>query len=100
MFVNCGASLDDLRATLRAAGARPRHETLALRAWTRGLPLDALAQREDSQFPRRLQDELPALAARFAALVTVRTWFQGTHSSRYVDQYAADVSRVLLRGTW
>ncbi len=41
-------SLRGLRDELRAAGARPRHETLMLRAWVRGLPLDAFAQREDS----------------------------------------------------
>jgi len=65
--------LQQLREQLRAAGARPRHETLALRAWVRGLPLDAFAQREDSWFPSTLKRALPNLKARFDALATVRT---------------------------
>ena len=60
-------SIDELRASLSAAGARPRHETLALRAWTRGLPLGVFGEREDSPFPRALRTALPALEARFAA---------------------------------
>jgi 23S rRNA (adenine2503-C2)-methyltransferase len=96
-----GASLDDLRTRLREAGARPRHETLALRAWTRGLPLDALAQREDSQFPRRLQEGLPALAARFAALVRVRSEHASADGSTRLLLALADgatVESVLLPG--
>jgi 23S rRNA (adenine2503-C2)-methyltransferase len=62
-----------LRDDLRAAGARPRHETLALRAWSRGLALDAFAQREDSQFSARLNAALPFLQARFGELVTIRS---------------------------
>ncbi len=58
---------------MRAAGARPRHETLALRAWSRGLALDALAQREDSQFGTRLRTALPSLEAGFRGLVSVRS---------------------------
>ena len=65
------SSLAELRGALRAAGARPRHEALMMRAWVRGLPLDALAQSEDSQFPRKLRAALPALSARFAGLVGV-----------------------------
>ena len=53
-------SLHGLREALRAAGARPRHETLMLRAWVRGLPLDAFAQSEDTQLPRALHGALPA----------------------------------------
>lgn len=58
-----------LRDALRAAGARPRHETLLLRAWVRGLPLDAFARREDSQLPRRLRAALPEIEARIDSLV-------------------------------
>jgi 23S rRNA (adenine2503-C2)-methyltransferase len=61
------------RDDLPAAGARPRHETLALRAWSRGLPLDAFARREDSWFSKALRTALPALQARFDDLVTVRS---------------------------
>jgi 23S rRNA (adenine2503-C2)-methyltransferase len=74
-------SIAALCATLRAAGARPRHETLLLRAWVRGLPLDAFARSEDSQLPRVLQRALPELAATFASLVTVRSEHRGTDAS-------------------
>ncbi|MCC7328936.1 MAG: RNA methyltransferase [Gammaproteobacteria bacterium] len=61
----------DIRRELQAAGARPRHEALALRAWAHGLPLDAFAQRTESAFPARLKAALPGLAARLAGLATV-----------------------------
>jgi 23S rRNA (adenine2503-C2)-methyltransferase len=62
-----------LRERLRAAGARSRHETLALRAWAQGLPLDHFARARHSAFPARLQAELPAIAAEVAALARVRS---------------------------
>jgi 23S rRNA (adenine2503-C2)-methyltransferase len=68
-----GCPMKAIREELRAAGARPRHEVLALRAWSRGLALDALAQREDSWFPRRLRAALPALEARLGELAVVRS---------------------------
>jgi len=43
-----------------------------LRAWTRGLLLGALAQREDSWFPTALKRALPDLQRHFDALATVR----------------------------
>lgn len=61
----------ELSQALRAAGAKPRHEALALRAWSHGLALDALAQRPQLRFPASLQAALPALEARLAALATV-----------------------------
>jgi 23S rRNA (adenine2503-C2)-methyltransferase len=76
-----GPSLDSLREELRAAGARPRHETLILRAWTRGLPLDAFGARPDSPFPRALRAALPTLTARFAALATPRSEHPGADGS-------------------
>jgi 23S rRNA (adenine2503-C2)-methyltransferase len=74
-------SLDDLRAALRAAGARPRHETLLLRAWTRGLPLHAFAARPDTPFPARLRAALPALTQQFDELVTTRAEHPGSDGS-------------------
>lgn len=68
-----GPSIEALRAELRAAGARPRHETLMLRAWARGLPLGEFGARPDSPFPKPLRAALPALTARFAALTGVRS---------------------------
>jgi len=79
--VSPGASLVELRDALRAAGARPRHETLILRAWVRGLPLDAFAQSEDSQLPLTLRRALPTLAQRFAALVGVLSEHRGADAS-------------------
>jgi len=79
--VSSDTSLRGLRDELRAAGARPRHETLMLRAWVRGLPLDAFAQREDSWLPLPLRGALPALTARFAGLVAVRSEHRGADAS-------------------
>jgi len=94
-------SLNGLRETLRAAGARPRHETLILRAWVRGLPLDALAQREDAQFPLRLRATLPELVTRFAELVAVRSEHRGGDASTRFLLGLADgrtIESVLLPG--
>jgi 23S rRNA (adenine2503-C2)-methyltransferase len=85
--MSSGASLVELRDALRAAGARPRHETLMLRAWVRGLPLDAFAQSEDAQLPLSLRRALPELAQRFATLVTVLSEHRG----------ADDTLKLLLR---
>ena len=52
-----------------------------LRAWSRGLALDAFAQREDSQFPARLSAALPALQTRFLGLVTIRSEHAGADGS-------------------
>ena len=75
------ASLQKLREALRAAGARPRHETLILRAWVRGLALDAFTQSEDSQLPLTLRRELPVLAGRFGTLVRVLSEHRGADAS-------------------
>jgi 23S rRNA (adenine2503-C2)-methyltransferase len=65
--------MQELRERLRAFGAKPRHETLMLRAWVRGLALDAFAQREDTQLPARLRAALPAVREHFESLVRVRS---------------------------
>jgi 23S rRNA (adenine2503-C2)-methyltransferase len=61
----------DLKDLLRNAGAKPRHETLVLRAWARGLPLDSFAHLAD--YPARLRAALPALAAALRGLASVRS---------------------------
>lgn len=63
--------IEAISEALRAAGAKPRHEALALRGWAHGLALDAFARRPQWRFPVRLQAALPALEARLAALATV-----------------------------
>jgi 23S rRNA (adenine2503-C2)-methyltransferase len=75
------SSLLDLKDALRAAGARPRHETLMMRAWIRGLALDAFAQSEDAQLPLALRRALPSLTARFDALVSVVSEHRGADGS-------------------
>jgi 23S rRNA (adenine2503-C2)-methyltransferase len=63
--------IEALKEQLRAAGAKPRHETLVLRAWARGLALDAFAHLAD--FPARLRAALPEISAAWRALVAVRS---------------------------
>ena len=86
---------------MRAAGARPRHETLALRAWARGLRLDAFAKREDSWFPGSLKRALRDLQAHFDALVAVRTAHPATDGSERSLLVLGDgqtIESVLLPG--
>jgi len=99
--MSAGASLAEIRDALRAAGARPRHETLMLRAWVRGLALDAFAQSEDAQLPLALRRALPELATRFATLVTVLSEHRGADASLRLLLRLADektIESVLLPG--
>ncbi len=73
--------IGSIRETLREAGARPLHETLALRAWSRGLDLDALARRGEAQFPKRLKTALPAIAQSLAAIANVQSGHAGADGS-------------------
>jgi 23S rRNA (adenine2503-C2)-methyltransferase len=96
-----GASLETLRESLRAAGARPRHETLILRAWVRGLALDAFARSEDAQLSLPLRRALPELTARFAGLVRIVSEHRGSDDSVRFLLALADgksVETVLLPG--
>src|SRR3954467_1840620 len=63
--------IEALKEQLRAAGAKPRHETLVLRAWSRGLALDAFAYLAD--FPARLRAALPNVSAAWRGLAAVRS---------------------------
>jgi 23S rRNA (adenine2503-C2)-methyltransferase len=88
-----------LREQLRAAGAKPRHETLMLRAWARGLPLDAFAYLAD--LPSRLRAELPAIADLLAHLTAVRSEHAGADGSARLLLALADgqtIESVLLPG--
>ena len=73
--------MHELRELLKEAGAKPRHVALVLRAWVRGLALDAFTRREDAQLPARLRAVLPEVEARFAALVGVRSEHRGADGS-------------------
>src|SRR5688572_24039251 len=52
-----------------------------LRAWVRGLPLDALALAQDAQLPLKLRGAVPQLAQRFATLVDVLSEHRGADDS-------------------
>jgi 23S rRNA (adenine2503-C2)-methyltransferase len=71
--------IESVRAALQAAGAKPRHEVLLLRAWSRGLPLDAFGHRCD--FPARLLAALPELEAMLAGLAVARSEHPGRDGS-------------------
>jgi 23S rRNA (adenine2503-C2)-methyltransferase len=95
------SSLAELRRALREAGARPRHETLLLRAWVRGLPLDAFLRSEDAQPSLKLRAALPALEARFASLLRVVSEYSGADGSRRLLLQLVDgrtIESVLLPG--
>jgi 23S rRNA (adenine2503-C2)-methyltransferase len=79
--------IEDLRARLRAAGARPCHEAVVLHAWTHGLPLDHGRRRAETFLPATLRAALPAIAAELQAMAHVRT-----------EHPAADGSARLLVG--
>jgi 23S rRNA (adenine2503-C2)-methyltransferase len=88
-----------LRERLRAVGAKPRHETLILRAWVRGLPLDAFGYLQD--FPARLRAELPAIAVELEELTCVRSEHVGADGSTRLLLQLADgqtIESVLLPG--
>ncbi len=77
--------LEDVRQRLRSAGAGARHETLALRAWVRGLPLDAFAKKGNTAFPKSLIADLPAIRSELLRLATVRYEHAGEDdSARFV----------------
>jgi 23S rRNA (adenine2503-C2)-methyltransferase len=72
-----------------------------LRAWTRGLALDAFAARPESPFPLKLRAALPALAERFGALVTIRSEHAGSDASVRMLLGLADgqtIESVMLPG--
>ena len=65
-------SVQDIRARLRALGARPKHELRVLRLWTQALPQDSGRRALDSFMPTALREALPQLSQDFAALATLR----------------------------
>jgi 23S rRNA (adenine2503-C2)-methyltransferase len=68
-----GGSLDAVRERLHALGAKPCHERAMLRAWTRGLPLNAISRPAEDFLPKRLREALPALGTELATLARVRS---------------------------
>jgi len=72
----------DLRQRLRAAGAKPGHEALVLRNWTRALPLDAGRNRPQDFFPLEFRNALPGLAAELDGLVRLRETRAGADGTK------------------
>jgi 23S rRNA (adenine2503-C2)-methyltransferase len=89
----------ELRDRLRAAGARPRHEALVLRAWSRGLPADHYGHAQSDAFPARLRAAMPGIAASLAGLARVRSEHPGADGSARLLVALADgqaIEGVLL----
>ena len=65
--------LHDLRQHLRALGAKPCHERIVLRAWTRALPLDDGPRAAGDFLPARVRRALPELTETVAGIARVRS---------------------------
>ncbi len=90
--------IEHLRQRLRAHGAKPGHETLVLRNWTRALPLDDGRSRPENFFPLELRRALPALAEEWGALTRLRAEHAGADGTRLLLELAdgRTVENVLL----
>lgn len=91
--------IDALRQRLRALGAKPGHEVLILRNWTRALPLDSGRSRPRDFLPQTLRDTLPDLAAEWQSLARLRAEHAGEDGSARLLVELADgqaVESVLL----
>jgi 23S rRNA (adenine2503-C2)-methyltransferase len=92
--------LEDLRQLLRDHGAKPCHEQLILRAWTRALPLlEGGRQRPEDFFPLALREALAAVSARLTSLARVRAEHAAADGSARLLVELADghtVESVLL----
>ena len=60
--------IEDVKARLRAAGARPDHETRVLRLWAQALPQTSGKRRVEDFLPQSLRTALPAIEAELGAL--------------------------------
>ena len=63
----------DLRHRLRALGASPDHEARVLRQWVNAQAQDAGKRRIADFLPLALRNELPAIVADLAGLVTLQS---------------------------
>ncbi|HNQ57337.1 MAG: RNA methyltransferase [Burkholderiales bacterium] len=90
--------IEHLRQRLRAHGAKPGHEELVLRNWTRALPLDDGRSRPENFFPLELRRALPALAEEWRALTRLRAEHAGEDGTRLLLELAdgQTVESVLL----
>jgi 23S rRNA (adenine2503-C2)-methyltransferase len=91
-------NIEHLRQRLRALGAKPAHEALVLRNWTRALPLDAGRSRAEDFLPRELRQALPALSQELRGLARLRSEHPGADGVRLLLELADGqaVESVLL----
>jgi 23S rRNA (adenine2503-C2)-methyltransferase len=73
--------IEHIRWHLRAHGAKPCHEQLVLRAWTRALPLDSGRRRPEHFLPLQVRTGLPAIAAELKAVARLRSQHPGEDGS-------------------
>ena len=74
--------IEHLRQRLQGLRAKPGHEELVLRNWTRALPLDDGRSRPENFFPLELRRALPALAEEWRALTRLRAEHAGEDGTR------------------
>jgi 23S rRNA (adenine2503-C2)-methyltransferase len=70
-----------LRERLRAAGAKPQHERLVLRAWLAGRELDFHRTTREHPFPRALLEALPAIGRELDAVARTASEHPGEDGS-------------------
>ncbi|MBI4990100.1 MAG: RNA methyltransferase [Rhodocyclales bacterium] len=90
--------IDRIRQPLRALGAKPAHEELVLRNWTRALPLGSGRSRPEDFFPLQLRSALPALAREWQGLARLRAEYAGEDGTKLLLELAdgQTVESVLL----
>src|SRR5450759_927898 len=91
--------IEHIRQRLRAHGAKPCHQQLALRAWTQALPLDSGRRRPEHFLPLQLRTVLPAIAAELKTMARLRAEHAGEDGSARLLVELADgqtVESVLL----
>ncbi len=91
--------IEHLRQRLRALGAKPCHETLILRAWSRAQPLGSGPWRAEDYLPLALRRALPELTEEFGRLARLRSEHPSADGSARLLVELADgqtVESVLL----
>jgi hypothetical protein len=93
-------NIDHIRQRLRSVGAKPAHQALVLRNWTRALPLDLGRSRPEDFFPLELCAHLPGLAEECAGSCACAAEHAGEDGCRLLLALAdgQTVESVLLPG--
>ncbi|MEN9888604.1 MAG: putative dual-specificity methyltransferase RlmN, partial [Pseudomonadota bacterium] len=74
-------SIADIRAQLRALGAKPKHEHRVLRLWSQALPQTQGRRPLESFMPAAVRDALPEIEVQLQALATLREQHPGEDGS-------------------